>query len=88
MTMATPDVALVVNTDTGKVTEVPADSIGCKMCGHLACVCGIRTQHPDPACKFRVSTTCAVPIECDHGYDVCPQCDPCTCNSTKEDLCG
>ena len=39
-------------------------------------------------CKFRIAETCAVGIECDHGYDVCPICDPCTCrvrNGTKED---
>lgn len=53
--------------------------VGCAKCGHLACVCGIRKAHPDPKCRFRVSSTCAVPIECDHGYDVCPMCDPCTC---------
>lgn len=38
------------------------------------CVC-----HHDKGCQFRVSITCAVPIECEHGYDVCPQCDACNC---------
>jgi hypothetical protein len=27
-----------------------------------------------------VSINCAVGIPCTHGYDVCPQCDPCTCD--------
>ncbi len=25
------------------------------------------------------STYDATIIECEHGYDVCPECDPCTC---------
>lgn len=54
-------------------------TVGCDVCGHLACVCSIKEKHPDPECRFRVSATCAVPIECDHGYDVCTKCDPCTC---------
>lgn len=55
----------------------------CRGCGHLACVCGIIEGHPDPECRFRRSATCPVPIECDHGYDVCPECDPCTCGGEK-----
>ena len=31
------------------------------------------------ACRFRIAETCALPVECEHGYDVCPKCDPCTC---------
>lgn len=30
-------------------------------------------------CLFFRAVACAVAIECEHGYDVCPQCDPCTC---------
>ena len=30
-------------------------------------------------CRRRKAATCAIPIECDHGFDVCPVCDPCTC---------
>jgi hypothetical protein len=55
---------------------------GCSKCGHLACVCKIIAAHPDPKCDFRFSATCAVPVECKHGYDVCPICDPCTCKPT------
>lgn len=57
--------------------------IGCGACGHLACVCNIIAAHPDPKCRFRVSSTCAVPVECEHGFDVCPTCDPCTCRLTE-----
>ena len=48
-------------------------------CGHIACVCNIETNHSED-CKFRRAATCSVGIECEHGYDVCPICDPCTCD--------
>ena len=44
----------------------------------------VMDKHPDERCKFRFSSLCAVPIECEHGYDVCPKCDPCTCASAEE----
>lgn len=31
-------------------------------------------------CKLRLAVMCTTPVECDHGYDVCPECDPCTCS--------
>ncbi len=52
--------------------------VGCSKCGHIACVCQIRRDHVE-SCRFRISATCAVGIECEHGRDVCPTCDPCTC---------
>lgn len=30
-------------------------------------------------CPMGRAVQCAVGVECEHGYDVCPQCDPCTC---------
>ena len=30
-------------------------------------------------CKFLRAVQCAVGIECEHGYDVCPICDKCEC---------
>lgn len=50
----------------------------CEVCGHIECVCRIKAVHAED-CKLRRSATCAVPIACEHGYDVCPICDPCTC---------
>jgi hypothetical protein len=32
-----------------------------------------------PGCRHRAAIECTVAIECDHGYDVCPTCDACTC---------
>lgn len=52
--------------------------IGCDKCGHLACVCAVKVKH-EPDCLYRKSVTCPVGVECEHGYDVCPICDPCTC---------
>lgn len=54
---------------------------GCKICGHISCVCKVIEKH-DSNCKYRKAATCPVGIECDHGYDVCPICDPCTCEKT------
>ncbi len=56
----------------------PVDPDKCK-CGHIACVCNIEQNHA-VECKFRIAATGSVAIECDHGYDVCPICDPCTCD--------
>ena len=36
-------------------------------------------QGHDDDCAFARSASCAVPVECEHGYDVCPICDPCNC---------
>lgn len=47
-------------------------------CQLIQCVCLVKRQHQED-CRFRVSLTCAVPIECEHGVDVCPHCDKCDC---------
>ena len=52
------------------------------VCGFINCICGFKTNHK-PTCKFRKAIACRVPIECKHGYDVCPICDPCTCRNKK-----
>lgn len=36
-------------------------------------------------CKFFIALNCPVSIECEHGYDVCPMCDPCTCKDIHEE---
>lgn len=50
----------------------------CETCGHFACVCATKRRHAED-CKFRRAAAGPVGIECDHGRDVCPECDPCTC---------
>jgi hypothetical protein len=56
------------------VDEIPY----CSKCGFFDCVCQIREQHA-PDCRFRIAMECPVGVNCDHGYDVCPECDACTC---------
>ena len=34
--------------------------------------------HGNP-CKRATAILCAVAIECEHGFDVCDECDPCSC---------
>lgn len=50
----------------------------CKKCGYISCVCRVRETHED-GCRLRISMECPVGVACDHGYDVCPICDKCTC---------
>jgi len=52
----------------------------CATCGFFDCVCEIRKVHK-PDCKFRRAMETSVGISCDHGHDVCPECDPCTCGA-------
>lgn len=51
----------------------------------LSCVCLVVRSHPDHACRLRVSILCPVAVQCDHGFDVCPKCDPCTCLIEKQE---
>jgi hypothetical protein len=56
---------------------------GCAECGFIECVCAIVAEH-GVECTFRFSATCPIPIACEHGFDVCPVCDPCTCKAGLE----
>lgn len=47
-------------------------------CGMIECVCAQVAPHVE-GCRYRRSMLCPVAIACEHGYDVCPECDPCTC---------
>jgi hypothetical protein len=48
-------------------------------CMLLQCVCTEVRPH-QKTCRYRVALSCAIPIECEeHGFDVCPVCDVCTC---------
>lgn len=47
-------------------------------CEFIECICDEIKSHK-PNCKYILSLSCAIPIECEHGYDVCHQCDPCDC---------
>jgi len=71
----------MTNSDQSYVVTV--DPAACSTCGHFACVCAVSKGHAE-GCKLRVATTCTVPIECEHGRDVCPVCDPCTCGADND----
>jgi hypothetical protein len=47
----------------------------------------MRARHK-PDCRFIKAAAGSIPIECEHGHDVCAKCDPCTCEAgvTAEDL--
>lgn len=41
---------------------------------------GSDNEH-DPDCPKGRAISCSVGVECEHGYDVCPKCDPCECST-------
>lgn len=58
--------------------EEPEVYIGCP-CGNLvSCTCQIETQHAKN-CRYRRAATLPFDLECEHGFQACPVCDPCTC---------
>lgn len=66
--------------------EIVRDKIvACEKCQHLFCVCQVLADHVQ-GCRFRLATTCAIPIPClTHGLDVCVPCgDGCTCEEVKK----
>jgi hypothetical protein len=53
-------------------------AIDCTKCGFIVCVCEVKADHATD-CRYRRAVECPVGIECEHGRDVCPDCDPCNC---------
>lgn len=48
-------------------------------CRLIQCVCTRSRGHKDD-CTYRMALTCPISVPCEeHGYDVCPHCDLCTC---------
>lgn len=37
----------------------------------------------DQDCDYRRTAVLGLEFECEHGHDVCPICDPCTCTRTR-----
>jgi len=48
-------------------------------CDHIVCVCAEKRKHKKK-CRYRISISCPIGIPCDHGRDVCPECDACNCD--------
>lgn len=69
---------LKVNHDGGRVLGMNTDGEieRARSRGHVNVDLAATHQ---PQCRFRRAVICSVGIECEHGYDVCPACDPCTC---------
>jgi len=44
---------------------------------------GLQPELHDEGCQFKLAAGGTIPIACDHGYDACPICDPCTCPVKK-----
>jgi len=61
------------------MTRITIDPKACNQCGHFACICQDLADHK-LKCKYRRAVTSTVPVECEHGHDVCPICDPCDCD--------
>lgn len=73
----------VVNVLKGAGLPVVAGAIeACATCGFFDCVCQILAAH-DPRCRRHVAAAQPIGITCEHGAEVCDQCDPCTCSEVK-----
>lgn len=55
----------------------------CRGCGYVTCVCNVQIAHR-PGCRYRRAALLTVELACEHGYQACPTCDPCTCGASKE----
>lgn len=53
-------------------------------CGLIICVCERARAH-QRGCPFRKALTCSVSIPCEHGSDLCLECDACTCECSGRD---
>jgi hypothetical protein len=39
-----------------------------------------------PECPLQLAAAGSMGVECEHGFDVCPKCDQCTCNKPRTAL--
>lgn len=42
-------------------------------------------RHVD-GCRLLTALRCPVSCACSHGFDVCPECDPCTCDAMRRGM--
>lgn len=63
--------------------SAPEFRVDCSGCQRIACVCDVVAAHR-AGCSYLVAVMCAVPIECEHGFDACPKCDPCDCQKVLQ----
>jgi hypothetical protein len=69
------------------VASTPLDGVrynvevGCPKCGNLAtCTCPVEKQHAE-GCRYRTAACLSIELACEHGFQACPICDPCTCGA-------
>jgi hypothetical protein len=56
---------------------------GCTRCDNLcSCTCRIQREHTKK-CRYRIAACLSVELECEHGLQACPVCDPCTCGAAE-----
>ena len=59
---------------------IPRPGWACPDCGNLCgCTCQIERDHR-PECRYRKAAMLSVELACDHGFQACPECDPCCCD--------
>lgn len=46
----------------------------------VTCVCELQLRH-QPKCRFLLASQLSVELACEHGFQACPTCDPCTCGT-------
>lgn len=55
----------------------------CRGCGNLvSCICEVRKTH-GKKCRYRIASELSFELACEHGFEACPKCDPCTCKKQK-----
>lgn len=52
-------------------------------CGYITCICWVFEKHEE-GCRFRRAAALKVELACDHGFQACPECDPCTCGAGED----
>jgi hypothetical protein len=69
-----------------KVITGPPAGAGCPSCGNLChCTCTLAERHRE-RCRFLLAARLSVELACEHGFQACPICDPCTCEPKVEEL--
>lgn len=63
------------------------DTITCAECGYFkfACICKLKLVHRED-CRFLRAARLTVELACDHGFQACPICDPCSCGVEVEGI--
>src|SRR5262245_53527217 len=58
----------------------PLDEVFCQVCGVIkeSCICDLKKKHKE-TCRFLRAARLSFELACDHGFQACPECDPCDC---------